>query len=168
MDAPAKKAPWPWYVRILIGRNPLFTLVRAVVWAALIVFLFKFVFIGIRVHGTSMEPTFHNDQIKFVYRLAYVRSPPQRGDVVAIRAPELGAVLLKRVIALPGEHLSIRGGRIYINGKKLEEPYTQGLTNFRKPDYELEPNQYYLIGDNREISEQYYKYDYQILGKVIF
>ena len=79
MDATAQKAPWPWYVRVVVGRNPIITLIRAVIWAALLVFLFKFVFVGIRVRGNSMEPNFHDGQIKFVSRIAYLRTPPQRG-----------------------------------------------------------------------------------------
>jgi signal peptidase I len=69
---------------------------------------------------------------------------------------------------LPGEVLTIRNGEIYINGKRLDEPYTKGRTNFKSRDNLLEPNQYWLIGDNREVSEQYFKYDYQIVGKLLF
>ena len=166
METTEPKRPWPWYVRIVVGRNPLITLLRAVVWAALIVFIFKFVFIGIRVRGHSMEPTYHEGQIKFLNRIAYMRAPPHRGDVVAIRAPELGAVLLKRVLGLPGEHVTVRGGRIYIDSKIVDEDYTKGRTNFRV-DRDLEPSQYYLIGDNRDVTDHYFKYDYQIIGRVI-
>ena len=118
MDQHAQK-PLAWYIRMIAGRNPLVTLVRAVVWVALIVVLFKFVLVGIRVRGDSMEPTFHDGQIKFVNRLAYLRSTPKRGDVVAVRAPGLRAVFLKRIVGLPGEEVSIRRGGVYINGEKI-------------------------------------------------
>src|SRR5690349_15475689 len=116
MDATAQKPPLPWYVRAIVGKNPAFTLVRAVIWAGLLLVLFKGVLLGIRVRGESMEPTFHDGQVKFINRLAYLRAPPQRGDVVAVRAPGLHAVFLKRVIGLPGEHVSTRRGIVYING----------------------------------------------------
>jgi signal peptidase I len=167
MDATAQKPRRPWYVRFVVGSNPLVTLVRAAVWAALLIVLFKFILIGIRVRGASMEPTFHEGQVKFINRLAYMRHPPKRGDVVAIRVPEYNAVIIKRVIALPGEILTVRGGNVYINGQRLEEPYVKGLTGFKSREYKLEANQYWLIGDNRPISEQYLIYDYKIVGKVV-
>jgi signal peptidase I len=166
MDEAAKK-PWPWYIRVIAGKNPLVTLVRAVVWVALIVVLFKFVLVGIRVRGESMEPTFHDGQIKFVNRLAYLRSPPKRGDVVAVRAPGLRAVFLKRIIGLPGEEVSIRRGAVYINGQKLDEPYAKGSTSFLR-EFTLEPHEYWVIGDNRSVSEQWRKFDYSIIGKLIY
>src|SRR5690348_14175681 len=101
MDPTAEKRPLPWYVRAIAGKNPLVTLVRAALWALLIIILFKFVLVGIRVRGESMEPTFHDGQVKFINRLAYLRSAPKRGDVVGVRAPGLRAVYLKRIIGLP-------------------------------------------------------------------
>lgn len=166
MDATAEKPPLPWYVRAIAGKNPAITLLRATLWATLIIILFKFVLVGIRVRGESMEPTFHDGQVKFINRLAYLRSPPQRGDVVAVRAPGLRAVFLKRIIALPGEHVATRRGIVYINGQRLEEPYVKGVTSYIL-DFTLEQHQYWVIGDNRPVSEQWKKYDYSIIGKLI-
>jgi signal peptidase I len=169
MDAPVKKPGYPWYVRIIIGRNPLYTLFRAAVWAVFLLVMFKVVFLGIRVRGQSMEPNFHDGQIHVINRLAYLRHPPKRGDVVAFRADEYNALILKRIVGLPGETVSIhRGGEIFINGKHLEEPYaTIGHTTYNGVA-PLEPHQYFLFGDNRGVSERYFKYDYQIIGKVVF
>lgn len=169
MEAPPQKRRLPWYVRIAIGGNPLYTLYRVIIWVALLFITFKFVLLGIRVHGASMEPSFLDGQVKFINRTAYLRSTPQRGDVVAIRAPDLNAVILKRVIALPGERLTIRRGEVYINGKRLEEPYTKGAAlGLRWREHEMEPHQYWLIGDNRAISADYFVFDYKIMGKILF
>src|ERR1051325_4701089 len=125
MDATEKKPGYPWYVRIVVGRNPLYTLIRAIVWATLIIVMFKVVFIGIRVRGQSMEPNFHDGQIHLINRITYRRHPPKRGDVVAFRADEFNALILKRVIGLPGETVCIhRSGDIFVNGHLLEEPYS--------------------------------------------
>jgi signal peptidase I len=169
MDATAKKPGYPWYVRVVIGRNPLYTLFRALVWAVFLLVMFKVVFLGIRVRGQSMEPNFHDGQIHVINRLAYLRHPPKRGDVVAFRADEYNALILKRIIGLPGETIRInRQGEIFVNGKHLEEPYpTLGHTSYNGTKT-LEPNQYFLFGDNREVSERYFKYDYQLLGKLAF
>lgn len=168
MDESPPKREWPWYVRAVIGRNPLFTLIRALVWAVLLVGIFKFVLLGIRVHGESMEPTYHSGQVKFVNRLAYASGKPHRGDVVAVRAPGLKAVYLKRIVALPGERLTIRGGLIYINDEPLNEPYAHGRTSFRTENTLLEPNQYFVIGDNRDVSDAWLKWDYQVIGKLVY
>lgn len=169
MDAAAQKPGYPWYVRLIIGRNPLYTLFRAVVWALFLIVVYNVGFIGIRIRGHSMEPTYVDGQVRFINRLAYLRHAPQRGDVVAFRAAEYDALILKRIIGLPGETVSIhRAGRIYIDGKPLEENYpVKGETNFRG-SVTLEPDQYFLLGDNRDVSERYFKYNYQILGKVLF
>ena len=168
MDTTAQKPPLPWYIRVIAGKNPLITLARAIVWALLIVVLFKFVLVGIRVRGESMEPTFHDGQIKFINRLAYMRGEPKRGDVVAVRAPGLRAVFLKRIVGLPGEHVSIRRGLVYINGERLDEPYAKGvITSIPQSQFDLEPHQFWVIGDNRPISEQWKKFDYSIIGKLI-
>src|SRR5436190_13988774 len=142
MDTAEPKPRSPWYVRLIFGRNPLYTLFRTVVWVALLIVLFKFVLVGIRVRGQSMEPNFHDGQVKILNRLAYKRHAPKRGDVIAFHADEYSALILKRIIALPGETVSIhRGGEIFINGKHLDEPYvTKGHTNYRG-ERTLEPNQ---------------------------
>ena len=169
MDADAKKTGYPWYVRAIVGRNPLYTLFRALVWAVLLLVMFKVVFLGIRVRGQSMEPNFHDGQIHVISRLAYMRHPPKRGDVVAFRAKEFDALILKRIIGLPGETVTIhRNGEIYVDGKHLEEKYpTLGHTTYNGSKT-LEPKQYFLFGDNREVSERYFKYDYELLGKLVF
>lgn len=167
VTAPAPKPERPWYVRAIIGRNPAYTLFRAVVWAVFLVVIYNVAFIGVRIRGQSMEPNFYDGQVRFINRLAYMRNPPQRGDVVAFRADEYEALILKRVIGLPGETVSIhRGGRIYVNGKLLEENYAvKGISNYRG-DRKLESNEYFLLGDNRDVSAAFVKFDYLILGKI--
>jgi signal peptidase I len=169
MDAAAQKPGYPWYVRMIIGRNPVYTVFRAIVWAVFLVVIYNVGFIGIRIRGHSMEPNYLDGQVRFINRMAYMRHSPQRGDVVAFRADEFDALILKRVIGLPGETVSIHsGGRVYVDGKLLQETYPlKGQTNFRGT-ITLEPNQYFLLGDNRDISERYFKFGYQILGKVLF
>src|SRR5438309_34153 len=110
MDEATRKPGYPWYVRIIVGRNPLYTLFRALIWAVFLLVMFKVVFLGIRVRGQSMEPNFHDGQIHVINRLAYYRHPPKRGDVIAFRAAEYDALILKRIVGLPGETVSIHRG----------------------------------------------------------
>lgn len=159
--------------RFIFGKNPAWTIARILIFTLLALVLTKFVFLPIRVTGDSMSPTFHNGQIKFVNRLAYRHHKPARGDIVAVRYAGPKAVLLKRVIGLPGETIQVIDGYMYINNKKLDEPYAYGRIS--GPDakgiggsdpHTLGFNQYFVLGDNRPISEWYIKYAHEILGKV--
>lgn len=155
-------------IRFLIGGNPAFTIARAVVWVILFVLIFRYVVQGIRVTGQSMEPTYTHGQIRFVNRLAYKKQLPQRGDVVAVASPTLKNVLiLKRILGLPGERIAIIKGIIYINGEPLNEPYVKGTTSFRsRREYTLQPREYFVIGDNRDVTDAFLVYENQIIGRV--
>src|SRR2546422_9544584 len=109
-----------WVSRIVFGRNPKRTAVRAVLLVILSLVVFKFVLLPIRVVGISMAPNYHHGQINFVNRLAYLKARPKRGDVVAIRINGERALLLKRVIGLPGETVAWEEGIVRINAWPLE------------------------------------------------
>ena len=99
-----------WWGRLLIGRNPAVTVVRLVVLVALSFVLFKGVLIPVRVTGRSMEPTYRDGRVNFINRLAYHRGAPQRGDVVGLRRAPSRLLVLKRIVGMPGERVSIRQG----------------------------------------------------------
>lgn len=110
------------------------------------------------VDGISMEPNFHTGQAVVVNELSYLIKNPQRGDAVILRFPgdPDHKKYIKRIIGLPGEKVEIKDNAIYINNKKLYESYIPS-------NYLTEPNQfknpttlgldeYYIVGDNRENS----------------
>jgi signal peptidase I len=67
-------------------------------------------------------------------RVVYPFRTPRRGDVVVFEYPrDMSKDYIKRVIALPGETVEIREGRVYINGALLDEPYLQGITTTLSP-----------------------------------
>src|SRR5262245_53675309 len=81
------------------------------------------------VNGISMEPVFPNGSDVRISPVPYFFHNPHRGDVVGMCCPEAHERLeLKRVVGLPGECVSWRGGNIWINGTKLEEPYLEYTT----------------------------------------
>jgi signal peptidase I len=166
-EAVAPKRP-PLWLRLTFGGNPSWTILRILMLVLVSFVLFKFVLGLIRVTGTSMEPTYHNGQIKVINRLAYRTKSPHRGDVVALYFAGREILLLKRVIGLPGEKVQVLGGRVYINDEKLEEPYARGKIPRKIRPFTLGLNQYWLIGDNREVSEDFTEFDYKIYGKVVF
>ena len=106
-----------------------------------------------RVQGQSMEPNLHTNQRLVVEKISYHFREPRRGDVVVFRHPRWGSeMLIKRVIALPGERVEIRGGKVYINGYPLDEPYlTQPTTRDYGPIV-VPPGHVFVLGDNRGFS----------------
>jgi signal peptidase I len=160
-----------WWGRALVGRRPEWTLARVVVLIVVTFVLFKFLFIPIQVVGTSMAPTYRDGSYKLVNRLAYRKRPPKRGDVVAISLPGTRVLEVKRIIGLPGERISVRSpdGVVMINGEPLEEPYLKRKGPWaRVDDRQLRENEYYVVGDNRRISEHDAVQMERIVGKVVF
>lgn len=163
----------PLWARFILGRKPSWTVLRILFVVFVTFAIFKFILLPIRVTGHSMWPTYHNGEVKFVNRLAYLRDKPQRGDVVAVEYAGEGVVLLKRVVGLPGETFQVIQGDVYINGQPLEEPYAFGKIpapeGALRPSHvvKMEPDQYILFGDNRPISEGFLKFENQIIGKIL-
>lgn len=106
---------------------------------------------GWEVRGPSMQPTYHTGQRIFVAK--YLFHGPRRGDVVVFEAPFAGRDdLIKRVIGVPGDHVLIKDGRVWVNGELLDERYLRGVATFcsgRWCDITLGPDEYYVMGDNR-------------------
>lgn len=111
---------------------------------------FKFVLIPGNVPSASMEPTLMTDDKIFVNGLAYTAHDPQRGDIVAFHSKELGCILIKRIVGMPGDTVSFESGYVYINGQPVNETYLSDSTEtnctktFKVPD-----NSYFVLGDNR-------------------
>lgn len=162
-----------WLRTIFIGRKPRFTLVRIVVLVVVTVVTFKFILVPIRIGGPSMMPTYRENSINFVNRLAYRRHEPQRGDVVAIRLAGEHMMYMKRIVALPGEKIEFARGRLLINGREMAEPYVkyECRWNFTPRTKPLGPDEYYVVGDNRSMNHRDHTQGvasrYRIVGKVI-
>ncbi|MGA2247673.1 MAG: signal peptidase I [Verrucomicrobiota bacterium] len=162
---------------VLIGRRPKFTLIRILVLVSAVAVTKYFVLLPIRVEGISMEPTYRNHKIDCVNRLAYWWHEPHRGDVVAIRYSEPGAfsepsqMLMKRIIGLPGESVTFHDGRVYINGRLLDEPYLKTPCDWEHASIRCGPDEYYVVGDNRSMPFEYHVQGRasrdRIIGKVL-
>ena len=129
-----------------------------------------------RIDGISMEPNFHNNSVNLIYTLAYAWSKPERGDVVGVRWVGSKVLLLKRIVALPGETIEFSRGHILINGRVLSEPYIRKTCTWGKsaidPPRTLGPDEYYIVGDNREMPpENHTKGAYtldKLIGRAVF
>ena len=118
-----------------------------------------------------MLPTYQERGIKFVNRLAYLRSEPQRGDVVGVQLAGPSIMYMKRIVGLPGETVAFHNGRVVINGVMLDEPYLKLPSDWEAPPETLTPDEYYVVGDNRsmpkELHEEGRAERWRIVGKVL-
>lgn len=107
------------------------------------------------VRGTSNEPTLHDGDLILVNTLAFRTRQPERFEMITFHAPD-GKDLIKRVIGLPGETVTIDyNGCIYIDGNLLEETY--GKEKILDPGramygVTLADDEYFVLGDNRNDS----------------
>lgn len=114
---------------------------------AVVVLIRTFLFTPIRVSGPSMNPNLKNGDIMILNKTAKI----DRFDIVVIKSKNVDDVLIKRVIALPGETFEVKDGDIYINDKKINDKYGYGETaDFVK--LKVPQGEYFVMGDNRSIS----------------
>lgn len=141
-----------WLWTIAIGRKPAFTFVRIVVLVVATFVVFRFILLPpIRITGPSMSPTYRENSIHLVNRLAYSWREPRRGDVVSIRLAGHSVMYMKRIVGLPGETVEFRGGRLWVNGQPLEEPYVKSASRWNMPPRRLGVEEYFVVGDNRSM-----------------
>jgi signal peptidase I len=102
---------------------------------------------------TSMEPNFHEGQRVVVNKALYFFGEPQRGDVVIFREPtDDHDDFIKRIIGLPGDTVEVKNGGVYVNGIRLDEPYIKYAPTYTMPAETIPPNNYFVLGDNRNVS----------------
>ena len=106
----------------------------------------------VRVDGVSMLPTLHNGEFILVNKLAYDLGTPTRGDIIVFRStttPDLD--LIKRIMGIPGDKISIHAGQVVINGQTLSEPYINAIPNYNG-DWQVPDGYLFVLGDNRNDS----------------
>lgn len=138
----------------------LLEVLKIVVVASVIVLPIRFfLFQPFLVHGSSMEPSFHNGDYLIVDEISYRFRDPQRGEVVIFDYPlNASQRFVKRIIGLPGEKLVVREQEIEIEtvkGGKIvldESSYLQDLPSMSGFSITLGPEQYFVLGDNRSFS----------------
>jgi signal peptidase I len=164
---PARK----WLHLVAIGRNPKMTCLRIATLVVACFVVFNFVLLPIRVTGISMLPTYKNHSINFINRLAYLWHEPQRGDVVGIRYAGIHVMLLKRIVGLPGETVAFVHGHIFIDGRRLKEPYEKLPCDWNLPPENLSTNEFFVVGDNRSMPPEDHTFGRvernRIVGKVL-
>jgi len=130
--------------------TPLF-LIRVFLVSVFAYLFFGYLCIPFRIQGISMEPTYPNGGVNVCWRFRYLFSEPKRHDVVAVRFAGSQVMLLKRVVAREGEQVEFRAGRLYVDGKEIEEPYVRFPCHWNLPSRRVEKDRVYVVGDNRSM-----------------
>lgn len=133
-------------------------IVETVLFVGLVFLIVQFAIRPVRVVDSSMEPHLYPNQLLIVNRAAYLISGPSRGDVVVYYSPQnTSEELIGRIIAVPGDTITVSISTVTVNGVTLNETYVQpevgGQVNEGVvPATKLGPNQYFVMFDNRQYS----------------
>jgi signal peptidase I len=155
---------WPW------GLHGLVETLEVLALALLMFIAVRSIAQNFVVDGGSMEPTFFNGEMLIVNKLAYKSfdiswlpwsdnhdwnpfGTPEPGDVVVFRFPQdQNRDFIKRVVAIPGQTVEIRGGKVYIDGTPRTERYLEQAPTYEYGPVTVPQGQLFVLGDNRNNS----------------
>ena len=145
--------------------------ILSIIWSWIWSFIVAFIIVGgvyfflgrpFTVSGASMYPTLHNGDRMILSKVGDIH----RFDVVILKAPDENVEYIKRVIGMPGDTIEMKSGVLYINGKKVDQPFinTEALVKQTvfMDDFTLESltgeskvpeGKYFVLGDNRGVSK---------------
>lgn len=134
-------------------------LIRIGILAAVAFLFFRFICLPMYLNGGSMEPNYRNGTLNFCWTPTYWFRKPARGEVVVLRYAGERVMLLKRIVAMPGEIVEFRDGVLYVNGEEQKEPYVKN----KREKWNLSPRKvsqghYYVVGDNRSMPMYQHKF----------
>jgi signal peptidase I len=133
---------------------PSFTLkflIRVAAVAVSAYLFFGHLFTPLLIKGHSMEPTYRDGSFNLYWKWRYLFSKPKRHEVVAIRLAGSKVMLLKRVVALEGERVEFRHGKLFVNEREIGEPYVRYPCDWDLPPRQVEKDCVYVVGDNRNM-----------------
>jgi signal peptidase I len=167
-----KQEAWEWAKAIIIG-------------LLIIVVIRSLVVTNYSVSGQSMQPTLENTDKVLVSKISYSLGDIERLDVLVFHTDE-NEDYVKRIIGLPGDVITYYNDKLFINDKRVEEPFLQSYDAYRDPNDRLTenftlqsltgivrvpPDSYFVLGDNRRqsLDSRYFQFVKKddIVGKVV-
>jgi len=126
----------------------------------------------VRVENISMQPTLNPGDFLLVNRVGYKFGNPSIGDIVVFHAPGVSDMdYIKRVIGLPGDHVHISDGIVYVNNQPLYEPFIAEAPRY-SGDWDVPDGEYFVLGDNRNNSSDSHMWGFvprdDIVGRALF
>ena len=124
-----------------------------------------------RIDGSSMNPTLLDGEYLIINNVTYLLDDPQQGDIVVFRHPRNELNLIKRVVGVPGDHIEINNGTVWVNGVVQEEPFIADSPNYAG-SWDVPEGQLFVLGDNRNNSSDSHSWGFfpeeNLLGKAMF
>jgi signal peptidase I len=125
----------------------------------------------------SMLPTLQINDRLIIDKISYNFRNPERGDIVvfsptdALKAQNFKDAFIKRLLGLPGDKVEVKEGRVYVNDQLLKENYIEEKPNYNFGPVTVPPNQYLVLGDNRNNSYDSHYWGFvprdHIIGKAV-
>jgi signal peptidase I len=144
---PAAAAPEP------SGLRTLRTWMRDLILSILVsFFIIVFIYQPVKVEGGSMEPGLEDQERIVINKLVYRLESIERGDIIVFRYPrDTRKSFIKRVIGLPGDHIHIAYGHVYVNDEQLPESYVPSdyLDAKSYSEIVVPRDSYFVLGDHR-------------------
>lgn len=128
-----------------------------------------------RIVGISMEPTFKENEWVLINRIAYLYEQPKIDDVIIFQKKSVSNdIIVKRIVAVPGNSVEIRDGLLYINDQLREDDFNEMSHKENMKKVIVDKNCYFVLGDNRNHSydsrfwdDPFVRMD-EVIGKVVF
>ncbi len=144
-----------------------FGIARMVVVVILALFFFGKVCRPARISGGSMMPTYPSIGFNFCWEPVFWFSKPHRGQVIIAKYAGEDFMLLKRVVALEGETVAFKNGKLLVNGKVQNEPYVKYECDWNLSERKVAPGHIYVIGDNRSMPIDNHKFGQIAANRII-
>jgi len=133
------------------GRTPRLSMGRKIFYAIVIIVAFPIVYFFLardmrffKVPSNSMEPTI----LVADYLMTMSVDAYTRGDIVVVRDPEGNGYLVKRIVALSGDIIEVRGGAVFLDGSYVSEPYRYEPIDYTLSRYRVREGEIFVLGDN--------------------
>ncbi len=147
-----------------------------VIAGAIFVVIYAFLFRPFQVNGQSMHPNYENGEYVLTNLITLRLKPVERGDVVVFESPvSKEKDFIKRVIGTPGDEVMIKAGFVFVNGTRLDESeyltsdvrtYAGAFIKEGGPEV-IPPNNYFVLGDNRNFSSDSREWGFVSSDKII-